>query len=395
MQFMQKFRNRGAPDSPKRDSYKNIASLIQAGEIGKARTLLQEIIASNPNAAFAYFLMGAASSKESKIEDAIAWYDKALAINPELKPALIQKGKALARLDDPTSAAETFNTILEADPKNERALLQLTRLELSNGEVDKAEADLRKTVAINPQNLPARLQLAKLLNRKGRESEALTIVTDIVRDNPKVASAHQAIGVIQEKLGNLAEARSAYQCAAEYAKEPAGALFSLANIHFLMGEFEAAEKIFRDLLATKPKSKKTLYRLAETLSMLGRHDEGIHLLQKDIRSSRRKTRAHGILGVIYSHQQRYELALSEFRAHLQYAPGLAEKLPRLGNELSTPSEIKAACEEAARLISSSNVARRSASPESQRKFNPKLIEALRRRRLAKFRERRGARQEQS
>lgn len=388
MQLRQRFGNRARSASPQRESFKDIAALIKAGETAKAKGMLQEMLAADPEAAFACFLMGAACARERKTEDAVVWYDKALAINPEMKLALIQKGKALAALKDTSSAAETFETLLEVAPDNQRAMLELGRLALSEGESDKAEAEIRKALAANPQNLPARLMLAKLLGRKGREAEALSLLNETIRDNPKVAGAHQAMGAIHEKLGRFEEAREAYQRASELAKEPAGALFSLGNIHFLMRDFEAAEKIFRDLLATKERSKKTLYRLTETLAMLGRDEEAIHMLQQDIRTSRRKTMAHGILGMIYTRQQRYDLALAEFRAHARQVPSLAEKLPRLNDNLSQPSEVRALAEAAAQAMNARMFSQRHLQSDdtARQKLNPRLLDALRRRRLSRLRE---------
>lgn len=397
MRLREILKNRRKREGSGNDGFGDLASLVKEGDIEQARQKLEAMIVANPERAFPYFLMGILSTRDNQREEALAWYDKALEINPEMKPALVQKGRLLAMLDDRGAAKEAYQTLLEVDPGNSKARLNIGKLSMAEGDPELAEEEIRSVLAANPQNTQARLMLAQVLMRKGQEAEAISWLKETVRDNPKVAAAHQTLGMLYEKLGEFEDARSAYMLAVEHSERSPGALFRLGNIDFLRREFASAESIFRELLIVKKQSKKTLYRLAESLIMLDRDDEAIHLLQQEIRDSKRKTMAHGLVGYVYAKQQRHDMALAEFRAHAQNVSAFGERLPQLHEKTTTAVRVIEIVEEAASYVLGQMFSNRRAegrSKQSRSKIDPRLIELFRNRRQAQrrdsLRKRRGA-----
>ena len=55
-------------------------------------------------------------------QEAIAWFDRALAINPHSPPALFGKGNALVAIQRELDAAACYDQILALDPTNTKAL---------------------------------------------------------------------------------------------------------------------------------------------------------------------------------------------------------------------------------------------------------------------------------
>jgi tetratricopeptide (TPR) repeat protein len=81
-----------------------------------------DIPSSFPNNTLSLVERGMTLYNESNYDEAIVWFDKALALDSNNIDALINKGRALFRLDRPDEAIVWFDKALEMDPNNKIAL---------------------------------------------------------------------------------------------------------------------------------------------------------------------------------------------------------------------------------------------------------------------------------
>ena len=104
-----------------------------------------------------------------RIDEAVAHFQKALAIKGPSAPAHYNLGTALTmgRLFD--EAAYEFQQAIRIDPKYARAHNNLGNVYLAQGRVDEAIAEFREVVRLEPDSTSAKANLAAALRRKPQE----------------------------------------------------------------------------------------------------------------------------------------------------------------------------------------------------------------------------------
>lgn len=117
-----------------------------------------------------------------RYQEALACYDRALALKGDIPRGLINRGTALRHLDRP----------------------------------DEAEISLREALRLKPDSAEAHHELGNLLDDVGRFEEAEASVRTAVRFEPENASAHADLGHILYHLGHAAESEASYRTALSF-----------------------------------------------------------------------------------------------------------------------------------------------------------------------------------
>ncbi len=146
---------------------------IEAGNIGKARIELKNVLQIDPKHGEAYYLLGGIYEQQKEFRKAYANYLKAEELSPELLSNHARLGRFyLLLMNDTEKAEEKIDFVLSKEPNNVDGLL------------------LKAAVAL----------------RKGKLKEVITMVEVIVSDNPKHAEAIAFLSVLYIKDENIADA---------------------------------------------------------------------------------------------------------------------------------------------------------------------------------------------
>ncbi len=123
-------------------------------------------------------------------------------------------GETLLALDDPAGAQAHAETAIALDPKEDRAhrLRGLALVKL--GRTTDAVPSFEQWVALAPSSVAALVQLIKALQSLDRHAEALTRCDELIRLIPADGWGYLKKGQSYEALGNVANAKLAYQKAA-------------------------------------------------------------------------------------------------------------------------------------------------------------------------------------
>jgi tetratricopeptide (TPR) repeat protein len=134
--------------------------LQQQGNFGQAAQLYQQVIAAQPNNAFAHYDLGVVDQAVSNPLGALAAYGAALTINPKYVPALYNEA-TIYTTSDPPLAISTYRQIIVLQPIASTAYLNLGFLEIKNGEPKRGVADLATAIKQDPSlisRVPKNLQ---------------------------------------------------------------------------------------------------------------------------------------------------------------------------------------------------------------------------------------------
>lgn len=110
-------------------------------------------------------------------------------------------------------------------------------------ELDQAARDLRRALALDPQLVEARIRLAHVLGDKGRHDEAAALLRPAMAASlPQFLEYYGALvlGRAEERLGRLAEARTAFERAARSVPDAQAPRVALSRLALLEGRASEA-----------------------------------------------------------------------------------------------------------------------------------------------------------
>jgi tetratricopeptide (TPR) repeat protein len=160
---------------------------------------------------------------------------------------------------DHASAEERFSAAIRKFPEGSegsaRAYLWRAEVRLWTGRLDEAFTDADRALQISTSNSRARTVRGQVEYKLGRYEEAKADFDLVRQATPSSVVANYYLGLIAERNGGLDEALFHYQSAVATDGKHARALASMARVHRLKGDPQAAD-MFRDkAIGIDPKVK--------------------------------------------------------------------------------------------------------------------------------------------
>jgi Flp pilus assembly protein TadD len=135
-------------------------------------TIFADALRVHPNSPRAHFILGKLAGDAGRDGEALASFDRAIAVWPSYIPAYQEKGVVLGRTGSFAEAEEAFRETLRQSPAYDAAHYNLGLVLRRQGRAAEAERELRKALAIDPTYARAWAELGHLLAEQGRRSEA-------------------------------------------------------------------------------------------------------------------------------------------------------------------------------------------------------------------------------
>lgn len=214
-------------------------SLLQAGQLEKAKTLLQSSIAKIPLKAEAYILLG----------------------------------KIHARMNDFSAAAEAFQSSL-AYRMSIDALTGLADVAAMMQSFDVTEKCLRSVIKLNPKNGSAYYNLAIALQEQGKSpEEVIRSLDQAISLGYRQVEAYNMIGHAARNMGNRDLSRAAFLHALEIDPKHMPSILALAHLYWMYSHPELAMELMAKAMEIDNKRAEVFQLLSCSFMQLGKHDE--------------------------------------------------------------------------------------------------------------------------
>jgi tetratricopeptide (TPR) repeat protein len=182
----------------------------QKGEHARGVELMCQAVALRPGAAAYHANLAEAYRALGQFGRAAGCCRTALRLRPDYPEALCNLGLALQGLGRLDEAAGQLRHALQLRPDFAAAHNALGALLRDQGALDEALGHFRRAAEGDPQLAAAHSNLGQLLLDLGRAEEALPPCQEAVRVQPDLAAAHNNLGNVLRELGRFVEARAAY-----------------------------------------------------------------------------------------------------------------------------------------------------------------------------------------
>jgi tetratricopeptide (TPR) repeat protein len=132
--------------------------------------------------------MGYELLQAGRKRDALAAFDRAVALRPSWAEVHFGRGMLQQELNDHESALETFDLALAANPDHDRALYGKALSLIALQRRDEAVAPLEKNTKLQPMSPYGWYQLARVQFDRGKTDKARAILDHLATFEPKVAA---------------------------------------------------------------------------------------------------------------------------------------------------------------------------------------------------------------
>ena len=243
--------------------------LLNKGDIVAAEAPLMDTLKARPKDYLALGGMGLIRMRQGNYEEAVAYYQKALALNPENAgkwKSLISTSQYWGQIHQAEDARDKNNyplamekirAAINLEPQGAEAIAVLGTIEADRGNNKEAEKQFREALAIESDNGIALRGLVQLLINNGRRDEALALIN---AQAPANSAAGKGYDYLRVKI-----------------------LSSQADDLVSKGHAEAAIPYVQSALKLEPLNPWLRFQLARIYESLGSVDKGLAVMKEGLR----------------------------------------------------------------------------------------------------------------
>lgn len=258
--------------------FRQASEAMRNGNLDAAGEGFAAVVKEAPNFAAGHFNLGLVREEQGRHEEAIASFQKALALNPKLRGANLFLGIAKYRLNRLEEALPILRKETAAFPKDANAWMWVGVVELALGHAEEAADALDKAAKLAPDNtdiLYHRGQAHLLVSRNSFEK--------MFKEDPKSWRVHQVLGQVALEGEHYSDAIGEYLEAIKLAPTQPGLHEQLGAAYRLAVKTNEAEEAFRAELAINPHNALARYELGVLLMERGDGAQGKELMEAAIR----------------------------------------------------------------------------------------------------------------
>lgn len=206
--------------------YRQANQLAKHGRFADALPCYEEVLRLAPGHVNALINLGVVQHRLGQLDQAVASYQRALAVDAQADKAHSNLALLLRERGDLAGAVQHYDAARRLKP-NDAEILNLLGLALyEHGQLEAAARCLTRAVEIAPHSAQAANTLAGVLKVQGHREAALRLHERAVEIDPAFFEAHENIGKIYEEESRVEESNAAYARALAIRDGPALALHS-------------------------------------------------------------------------------------------------------------------------------------------------------------------------
>lgn len=224
----------------------------RAGRLPDAAVCYRAVLAIEPRQFDALHLLGVVALGQGRPEEALAWFDRALAVDASTARVHANRGAALRELRRPDEALASLDRALAIEPRHAAALANRAAAQLDRGDAGAALADAQAALEADPHEPSASYNRASALKALGHREEALIAFSEVQRQRPDLAAAHLHVGELLRDAGRPAQALVALDRALAIDPHDAAAWTDRGHALADLGRHDEAQASYRRALDLDP-----------------------------------------------------------------------------------------------------------------------------------------------
>ncbi len=291
-------------------------ALVDEGKLDEAIEYCQKALALSPGYPEAHNTLGAIYARQRKFAEAQRHYELALETDATYSESFAGLADVLNLQRRHVEAEARAREALRLAPLNVVALFQLATALHHQGKLEEAESCYRRMIELNPALYTPRRFLGNLLASQGKTDQAIAQFQEALRLQPRDADTRTVLGAVLLEKGQVEEAAAQLAEAVRLAPTNALAQYQLAIVQQGTGKIPEAIASYRAALQAQPNWPEALNNLAWLLASsadatLRNGPEAVGLAEKACALTERKVPVFlGTLAAAYAEAGQFDKAVA-------------------------------------------------------------------------------------
>jgi tetratricopeptide (TPR) repeat protein len=250
--------------------------LVSQGSFDKAKLILRQTIAADPNSVDARVLLGKTLALQGIRDEAIEELAEAVRLNASSAQTHNEYGMVLSRFVEVKAARQEFERALDLDPSLAEAHVNLSLVLAQAGELAAAGEHLDRAIELqgsSPKAAYAHYLRAKFWGAQDQIDKVMDELQRAVHLRPDYEEAWSDLGGMRRLALDNPGAIQALQRAVALKPGDALAQYRLGQLYLQGGHALKAVEHLKQALASAPDDRATLYNLMLALRKTGRLEE--------------------------------------------------------------------------------------------------------------------------
>jgi tetratricopeptide (TPR) repeat protein len=278
------------------------AVLVRDGKVQEAIKMTEGVLQRHPEEPDAASLLGALYVRERRTEEAEKILRRGVEANPDNIVLLNNLANILVHLDKKDEAEPFYQKIIELEPHIYEHRLRLAGFYEHYGQLDKAEAVLREAIRLEPENDQGWLGLAEFVTAHKGIQDGQAVLSEAIKKSDDPVKFQFVLGQLYQQAQKPEEARKVYEKIVRDEKDqPQGlnAQVKLAEMDFLEGKRELAEKRLQEVLKKNPRSSDALLVQGKISLLDGEGRDAVQSFRTVLKDQPERSDVHSLLGQAY------------------------------------------------------------------------------------------------
>jgi tetratricopeptide (TPR) repeat protein len=271
--------------------------LLNQKRVAEAEQAVKKGLHYTSDSPIGYYYLGRISIEAGNTEQAVANFDRAIAVNQAFEPAyLAQASVHESRQEKDKAIAVLKKYLSQVNPRNRDIRQHLVQLYIATKDYAGGLAELEKLLEDNPGDLDAQLRMALIYGEKKEFAKAISQLTEILKVKPAELKVRDYLGYLYEETKDFPKAMETYRY----------------NIHL------------------DPKFADSHVHLGVLLYRLKQFPEAVTHLDEAVRLTPKQPEPHIVLGLAHFQSEQFEKASQAFEEGIRHNPKNADLHFNLG-----------------------------------------------------------------
>ncbi len=283
-------------------------------------SLWTDTVKKNPKAWMAYNNLGNALGNQHKRDEAMAAYEKAIAVNPDFPDAHSNLGNSLVGKKKYDEAIAHFRKAIAVQPKMANFHFNLGIALFEKGKSQEAINEYLEALRLNPGAADVRNNLSNVYNKEGKYQEALEQALIAIQIKPQSPEPHINAAMALSSLGRTAEAAKYFDEAIRLNPDVYLVHHEYGIMLAMQGKLNEALPHFLELVRLKPDDAASFSNLGNTYAGLKRLDDALNAYHTALRLQPDDGQTHNNLANVLMEQGKLDEALEHYKISLKNRP---------------------------------------------------------------------------
>jgi len=253
--------------------------LLNSGHVQQAEQGAKALLHHYPNAPVLHHILGPCLAAQSKYEEAVISFKRAVAAMPNMAELHYNLGAVLTNLQRHEEAIASYKKAVALAPGFADAHFNLGIAFQAEGRSQEAAEAYQRAIALQPGFFEAYGNLGTVLQQQGKLAEAINCYRKVIEINPDAIGYFNLATALRDQ-GKLDDSIAHYRQAISMSPNYAQAYNNMGEVFRDQGNMQEAVSCYKQALAITPSHAQANYNLAQFLYDAGRLDEAISYFDK-------------------------------------------------------------------------------------------------------------------